>query len=75
VSFSSNQNLIILTTDRYPKTTAAADEITDRMLTRKHISAATGRIEKIRPIRMKSGEPGGCGIPRIYEQAINSPQS
>ncbi len=32
-------------------------------------------ISNILPMRMKKGVPGGCGIPRICEQAINSPQS
>ena len=44
-------------------------------LTLNPISDANGIIVKIRPSKMYSGAPGGWGTPKIYEQAINSPQS
>ena len=34
-----------------------------------------GIIVASRANRMYVGVPGGCGIPRMYEQATNSPQS
>ena len=33
------------------------------------------KISNILPSKMKKGVPGGCGTPRICEQAMNSPQS
>ncbi len=47
----------------------------DSRFTRKAGSAAVGSRLAIRPIRMNSGLPGGCGTPRMYEVAMNSPQS
>ncbi len=49
--------------------------IGDIILTRKPISAEVGSMEKMRPTKIYSGAPGGCGTPRMYEQAMNSPQS
>jgi len=33
------------------------------------------RIIKSLPIITKNGVPGGCGLPRILAEAMNSPQS
>lgn len=44
-------------------------------LTLAAISPNKGSKVKIRPIKTKSGVPGGWGIPKMYEQAMNSPQS
>ena len=36
---------------------------------------SNGTMVKMRPNRMNSGDPGGCGTPMVYAQAMNSPQS
>ena len=46
------------------------------MLTRMATSSIQG-ISRIamRPRITKKGVPGGCGMPRMFETAMNSPQS
>ena len=44
-------------------------------LTLNAISGLKGSIENTLPIIRYSGLPGGCGTPKIYEVAINSPES
>jgi len=39
------------------------------------MSELIGNMEKIFPIIKKRGLPGGCGTPKIYDVAMNSPQS
>ena len=49
--------------------------IVEIILIRKPISAVHGISENTLPTIKYNGDPGGCGTPKIYEQAINSPQS
>ena len=45
------------------------------MFTRNPISLKNGSIVDILPISRYNGEPGGCITDKVWEHAINSPQS
>lgn len=55
--------------------TVVADTITDIIFTLNASSAPNGSKLMTFPIMRKRGVPGGWGIPRITEHAMNSPQS
>jgi hypothetical protein len=52
-----------------------AEETTDMKLVRMAIFSNRPRRMKNFPKITKNGVPGGCGTPRIWAQAMNSPQS
>src|SRR5690242_18291406 len=54
--------------------TAIADASEDRKLTC-HSTLPNGIIANSRPIRTYRGVPGGCGIPKRCDVAMNSPES
>ena len=55
--------------------TANALEMGESKLTLKAISSVIGNIEAILPNNKKKGLPGGWGTPRVWDTAMNSPQS
>ena len=60
---------------KYKNNTEKALARGDRRFTRNAISSLIGSIEAIRPSNKNKGLPGGWGTPKVYETAINSPQS
>ena len=67
--------MISFTQERYKNITARALTIGDIRFILNAISGLKGIIENTRPIIKYKGLPGGCGTPRIYDVAINSPES
>ena len=57
------------------KEIVAALIIGEKILIRNAISLLIGKRLKSFPISRNNGLPGGCGTPRIYDVAINSPVS
>jgi len=60
---------------RYRKNTANALDNGERRLTLNAMSSLKGSIDAILPKRRNSGLPGGWGTPKVYDTAMNSPQS
>jgi hypothetical protein len=68
-------NRTVINITQYAINTANAENTTDNRFTRSATLIGNGNIVNTRPTITYNGVPGECGIPNMYDVAINSPLS